>query len=222
MPLEGLGTTIRYHGVSHGLMEAGYRVVNRVFSLKYYLCRRLEAPLLAAEASLPADCQFTVLDREWFENANLDPTLELAPSSIEAGLSNGDECIAILDSGAIIAYSWVATAPTPVAADFVASCMPGHGYAYKWYTRPSHRGRGLVGLCVIEGLRRHVVRGGQGLMALIERTNLSAQKAAARVGFVPAGQLLAVRLRGWSYVWNSRECRRTGLELLDGRNARMS
>jgi len=163
--LKGVISSFRRDCAAFGLWNTlqafGVRAVQRVFGVKVLRAMYVSA-IAPAFAAVPADLTARFLDRDTLEQLSADTRYELSPGFLDAALSKGDECYAIMDGARLAAYGWYARTPTHFSDDLRVHFDDGYLYMYKALTLDPYRGRRLhaIGKLGNHGLVERIEEGG--------------------------------------------------------------
>jgi ribosomal protein S18 acetylase RimI-like enzyme len=214
--LDEIRVAVRRHGIPSVCLDLNLRLVNRLFFLKILSCF---SALCGSRESRVAVVQGGVVcapaTGEQLQTMSLIRDLDLPRSFVDEAWSLGHECFVASVDGTPACYCWFSSGVTALIGGLEASFPAGHRYAYKAFTRPAYRGRGLLPLCCAAAMRRYAAEGCQALVTVIERNNFSSIHAFERCGFTKFGTVLVVRAWKRTKIVRDRGCTRFGFEVQD-------
>jgi hypothetical protein len=200
-------------GLWNTLQAFGIRAVQGVFGVKVLRAMYVSA-IAPAFAAVPADLTARFLDRDTLEQLSTDTRYELSPGFLDAALSKGDECYAIMDGARLAAYGWYARTPTHFSDDLRVHFDDGYLYMYKALTLDPYRGRRLHAIGKAGALAAYRPRGYKGLMSCLEGDNLSSLTSNRRMGCVDIGWIWAIRVFGRDFVFRTPGCAAAGFRVV--------
>jgi ribosomal protein S18 acetylase RimI-like enzyme len=137
------------------------------------------------------------LGREELAAHALDPELDLSQAFIDETLDKGHVVAGIVEDGRLVSYEVFAFEPTVIPEGLVVTFPPPFAYAYKAFTRPDARGRGLHGEVTRFAARGFAAESMRGMVAYVRAINHASLTAFRRLGFQTVGYALVSReLRG--------------------------
>jgi GNAT superfamily N-acetyltransferase len=210
--LDQVRVLVRTLGPREAGVVVGLAILNRVFACQVFVCLACDAAVLP-RAELVPDQRFRI-DRPpktTLETVSMNGDLDLSVAFVADASARGDECFVLLDGDRIASYCWFSARETRMIPGYSVRFAEVDRYAYKAFTHPDYRGRGLLGACLAEAMRHYARRGCRGFVTVIERGNVRSLKAFGRVGFRPVGHALTCRRLPKRRVWNSQGCQRFGL-----------
>ncbi len=142
-----------------------------------------------------------------------DPHTGFSEQFVRQALAQGHKCYGFAHDGALRAYGWYATNPTPVSPELQLHFSRGYVYLYKAFTHEAHRGRRLYPRGMTRALRHYRSIGYKGMLAYVDATNLNSLKSCARTGFRVFGSIYVVKLFGRHFSWSSPGCGRFGFRV---------
>ncbi len=151
-----------------------------------------------------------------------DHALGLDAADVSARFDQGEIFIASLDGDVLAGYDWYR--PTPV-------CLEQGAVYFRFdeslicstysFVQPCYRGRSLSADRWDFAHREFSARGWQGTVYYIETHNFPSLRAAARRRTAHwVGHFVYIRVIGYYIRWTSRGCRRVGVRLTSGSQAR--
>lgn len=205
---------VRRHGTFETGISLALIVIRRLFACQLLVCLAWEnahgSPLQEIYLE-PTSARR--LSPEQLEVAASDPELDLRADFVHDALAHGDACFGVLDGHRVVSYCWFSNRPTEVLPGFTTRFPAADYYSYKAFTRPSHRGRGLLRDCQVAAAKAFKREGPLRMLTLIERRNVSSLKAFGQAGFRPLGRIVLGRTRWRNYVIHSAGCREHELRL---------
>lgn len=77
-------------------------------------------------------------------DAALDPALEIEPAAVRSALRCGDLCVGCFEGGRLVGYLWYAFGSAPHGGGLrVEFDSAAERYAYRAFTHPAYRGKGI-------------------------------------------------------------------------------
>jgi hypothetical protein len=204
-------------GLWNTLQAFGIRAVQRVFGVKVLRAMYVSA-IAPAFAAVPADLTARFLDRDTLEQLSADPRYELSPGFLDAALSKGDECYAIMDGARLAAYGWYARTPTTIDDDLEVHFDDAYVYMYNALTLDPYRGRRIHAMGKAGALSVYRARGYKGLVSYVESDNLSSLKANYRMGCIDIGSIWAIRIFGKDLTFRTPGCVAFGFNVVPRRS----
>jgi len=199
-------------GLWNTLQAFGIRAIQRVVRVK--VLRAMYLTAVAPAFAVPGDLTARFLDRDTLQALSADSRYELSPAFLDAALSKGDECYAIMDGARLAAYGWYARTPTNLSDDLEVRFDDGYLYMYKGLTLDSYRGRRLHAVGKAGALAVYQPRGYKGLVSCVASDNLSSLKSNRRMGCVEIGSLWAIRIFGRDLTFRSPGCAAIGFDVV--------
>ena len=148
---------------------------------------------------------------ELYEAAD-DPGLDLDPHFIGHALARGDRAYGAFDGADLVAYTWrTATAAPHLDGLWVKVSAP-CGYAYKIFTRASHRGRRLAAAVSLYSDVYARERGYAFTVEFVEVTNYASLSVERIKGSRAEGYVGYVRWFGRNFTFRSPGAREIGFE----------
>jgi GNAT superfamily N-acetyltransferase len=125
-----------------------------------------------------------------------------------------DVCFAALLRNQLLSYGWYAlsSAEPEHTAGVCLSYPRSVAYAYKAFTRPEFRGRGLHAAIIGKSLQRLRMRGLRHVVSLTPITNWPCLRSCERMGYRPIGYLVQLRLGTHHFFFVSRAARKYGVD----------
>ena len=117
-------------GLWKTLRAFGIRAIQRVTGIKVLRAMYVTA-VAPTFAAVPADLTAGFLDRDTLRRLSAQAQYDLSPGFLDAALSKGDECYAIMDGARLAAYGWYARTPTGVSDNLEAHFDAAYVYMYK-------------------------------------------------------------------------------------------
>jgi hypothetical protein len=205
---------LRRHGMFETAMGLGLIAMGRLFACQLLVCLAWENAQGSSVQGLDLEpTRAGRFSREQLEVAASDPELDLRADFVHDALAHDDACFGVLDEKRVVSYCWFSHRPTEVLPGFSTRFPAGYYYSYKAFTRPSHRGRGLLRDCQVAAAKAFTREGPLRMLTLIERRNVSSLKAFGQAGFRPLGHVVLGRTRWGNYVLHSAGCREHELRL---------
>jgi RimJ/RimL family protein N-acetyltransferase len=204
------------HGIRNVCFDLGLRAVNRLFFLKILSC--FNAACGAPESGAVATRQAITCapaTREQLRALSVIEDLDLPASFVDEAWNLGHECFVAYVDETPACYCWFSSRVTSLIGGLEVSFPTGHRYAYKAFTHPAYRGRGLLTLCCATAMRRYAAEGCLALVTVIERNNFSSIHAFERSGFTRFGTIFVVRALKRTKIVHDRGCTRFGFRVLD-------
>ena len=129
-----------------------------------------------------------------------DPILDMTPAFIDGALARGDRCYAILDGSVLASFRWFGRHLTPM--EHRLACHPGarRVYVYHGFTRPQYRGRRLHANVAARALETFHAEGVDGIIGIVDASNLSSMKSHVRVGARDLGACYALCAAARTFV----------------------
>ena len=200
-------------GLWKTLQASGIRAIQRVLGVK--LLRAMYVTAVAPTvAAVPTDLTAGFLDRDTLRRLSAHAQYDLSPGFLDAALSKGDECYAIMDGARLAAYGWYARTPTSVSEHLEARFDDAYVYMYKALTLEPYRGRRLHAIAKAGALAAYRARGYNGLLSYVAADNLSSLKANLRLGCSDIGAICAIRIFGKEVIFRTRGCAAFGFSLV--------
>jgi hypothetical protein len=205
---------VRRHGMFETAVGLGFAASARLFGCVLLVCLAWENAQAAPYQEIYLEpSRARRLSWEQLEVAANDPELDLRLDFVRDALAHGDACYGVLDENRVVSYCWFSNRPTEVLPGFTTRFPAGYYYSYKAFTRPSHRGRGLLRDCQVAAGKAFKGDGPLRMLTLIERRNVSSLKAFAQAGFRPLGHLVLWSTRWHRSVIHSPGCRKHELRI---------
>jgi hypothetical protein len=159
---------------------------------------------------LPAGTTVRVLSEAELLEASTDEDLDLSPGFIRAALARGDLCCGAYEGDRLVGYTWRAPAIAPFRDDLWVKVQEPLHYVYKYYTRESHRGRGIH-IALTRLADRHLLEKKRPLeVGFIDIANMPSLRAARSLGRRKIGWAGYLRVFGRCYTFTTRGGRRAG------------
>ena len=213
----GVIATFRRNYAAFGLWKTlqafGLRMIQRVIGVKVLRAMYLTA-VAPTFAAVPADLTAGFLDRDTLRRLSAHAQYDLSPGFLDAALSKGDECYAIMDGARLAAYGWYARTPTGVSEDLEVRFDDAYVYMYKALTLDPYRGRRLHAMAKARALAVYRGRGYKGLVSYVEADNLSSLKANLRMGCIDVGGIWAIRIFGKDVIFRTPGCVAFGFDVV--------
>ena len=225
MKLKGVIRRFRRDCAAFGLWNTlqafGIRAIQRVIDVKLLRAMYLTAvaPIFAA---VPVDLTAGFLDRETLRRLSAHAKYDLSPGFLDAALSKGDECYAIMDGVRLAAYGWYARTPTKISDDLEVHFDAAYVYMYKGLTFDAYRGRRLHAIGKAGALAAYQARGYKGLVSYVDSDNLSSLKSNYRTGCVDIGRIGAIRMFGKDLTFRTPGCVAFGFDVVPLRRGNQS
>jgi hypothetical protein len=200
-------------GLWNTLQALGTRALQRVVRVRVLRAMYVTA-VAPAFAAVPADLTARFLDRDTLRRLSAHARYELSPGFLDAALSKGDECYAIMDGARLAAYGWYARTPTNVSDDLQVHFDDAYVYMYKGLTLDAYRGRRLHAIGKAGALAVYRARGYKGLVSYVDGDNLSSLKSNHRMGCVDIGRIWAVRIFGKHLIFKTPGCAAFGFNVV--------
>jgi hypothetical protein len=199
---------IRRHGMFETAMGLGLIAIGRLCACQLLVCLTWENAHASPSPGLDLEpTRAGRLSREQLEVAASELELDLRADFVHDALAHDDACFGVVDEKRVVSYCWFSHRPTEVLPGFTTRFPAGYHYAYKAFTRPSHRGRGMLRDCQVAAAKAFERGGPVRMLTLIERRNVSSLKAFGQAGFRPLGHVVLGRTRWRNYVMHSPGCR---------------
>lgn len=222
MKVKGAIAKFRREYAAFGLWKTlqafGIRAIQRVLGLKVLRAMYLTA-VAPTFAAVPADLTAGFLDRETLRRLSAHAQYDLSPGFLDAALSKGDECYAIMDGARLAAYGWYAQTPTGVSEDLEVHFDAAYVYMYKGLTLDPYRGRRLHAIGKAGALAAYRARGYKGLVSYVDSDNLSSLKSNHRMGCLDIGSICAIRIFGKELIFRTAGCAAFGFDLVPMRRS---
>src|SRR5688572_28409355 len=132
-----------------------------------------------------------------------DPRYCLASRFIRKAISGGDLAYGAFEEGQLVGYTWRAASTAPFFSGLWIKVPSPFVYAYKSYTLPSHRARGLYGALTSFTDRQSRAIGHPMVLTLIDIANIPSLRASARVGSTKAGYAGYLTLFGRCFTFRT-------------------
>jgi hypothetical protein len=142
-----------------------------------------------------------------------DPRYCLATRFIRRAMSRGDLAYGAFEEGKLVGYTWRSASAAPFFSGLWIKVPSPFVYAYKSYTLPSHRGRGMYGAFTSFTDRQSRAIGHPMVLTLIDIANIPSLRASAHVGSRKAGYAGYLRLFGRCFTFRTPAVRAMGVEL---------
>jgi hypothetical protein len=203
---------VRRHGMFETAMGLVLAAIGRLFGCMLLVCLAWDNAQASPNQEIYLEpTRARRLSSEQLAVAASDPDLDLRADFVRDALAHGDACFGVLDDNRVVSYCWFSNRQTEVLPGFTTRFPAGDYYSYKAFTRPSHRGRGLLRDCQVAAAKAFKGDGALRMLTLIERRNVSSLKAFAQAGFHPLGQLVLWRTRWHNRVFHGAGCRQHAL-----------
>jgi hypothetical protein len=141
-----------------------------------------------------------------------DPELDLDPLFIGDALARGDSAFGAFDGAHLVAYNWRTSTAAPHVDGLWVRVGAPYGYAYKTFTRTSHRGRRLAVAVSLFSDAYGVERGCTATVEFVEITNYPSLSVARAKGCQAAGYVGYVAWFGSTFTFRSTVAREVGFE----------
>jgi GNAT superfamily N-acetyltransferase len=141
-----------------------------------------------------------------------DPGLHLDPHFIGHALARGDRAYGAFDGADLVAYAWRSAAAAPHLDGLWVRVGAPCGYAYKIFTRASHRGRRLAAAVSLYSDVYARERGHTFTVEFVEVTNYASLSVERIKGSRAEGYVGYVRCFGRNFTFRSLGARRIGFE----------
>ena len=142
-----------------------------------------------------------------------DPRYCLASRFIRRAMSRGDQAYGAFEEGKLVGYTWRSASTAPFFNGLWLKVPTPFIYAYKSYTLPSHRGRGMYGALTSFTDRQSRAIGHPMVLTLIDIANIPSLRASAHVGSRKAGYAGYLKLFGTCFTFRTPAVRAMGVEL---------
>lgn len=159
------------------------------------------------------DCQIVQLDAPQLTSLCADPQLDLTSAFVADALARGDICVGAMRDGELLSYVWEAFTTTPLFEDLSISFSAPYRFGYKAFTAEASRGLHLQDAiawmtdCLSDRHGRHCA------ISVLETHNYPSRRANLRRGNTPAGFIVCARWSAASWLWNSRQMRRSDIRV---------
>ena len=141
-----------------------------------------------------------------------DPGLDLDPHFIADALTRGDKAYGAFDGEDLVAYNWRTSTAAPHVDGLWVKVRAPCAYAYRTFTRESHRGRRLaVAVSLFSDAYAHE-RGYSFTAEFVEVANYASLSVERAMGCRSAGYLGYVRGFGRNFTFRSTAARKIGIE----------
>jgi hypothetical protein len=205
-------------GLWKTLRAFAIRAIQRVTGVKVLRAMYVTA-VAPTFAAVPADLTAGFLDRDTLRRLSAHAQYDLSPGFLDAALSKGDECYAIMDGARLAAYGWYARTPTGVSDNLEAHFDAAYVYMYKGLTLDPYRGRRLHAIGKAGALAAYRARGYKGLVSYVESDNLRSLKSNHRMGCRDIGSIYAIRIFGKDVILRTPGCAAFGFNLVPMRRS---
>ena len=139
--LGALKANIKRHGWVRSLYKIIVRVAARYLGIHVFLVRtRLTGEKADHPCTLP-DIAFRSISSSEIMKAGEESTLGLSSDFVRAAIERGDLAFGAFDGSRLVSYVWRSSTSAPHDDRMWVRVHRPYNYAYKSYTRPSHRGR---------------------------------------------------------------------------------
>ncbi|MCE5267156.1 MAG: hypothetical protein LLG00_04665 [Planctomycetaceae bacterium] len=194
-------TGTQRHGAVRGINRLAYRAAQRLLTLEIANIVAIDLSAISDRPLESSRFEFRFLSANEIRLAAADPASDLdgvVPESVEV---DGNWCLAALDDGKVVNYTWYAAGHSQPQHSFgVGLALPTDtAYLYKGFTRPEYRGRRLQEATIRRAAELFRPMGIRRFVAMIEYGNWSSLRCHDRIGFRRVGRLcrLAGRLVRW-------------------------
>jgi GNAT superfamily N-acetyltransferase len=204
------------HGLGNAGFDLGVRAINRLLLMRildcfYAACSSYESGTTVTRPQITC----TLATRQQLRDLSLSTILDLPSAFVEEACDLGHECYVVCVDGAPACYCWFSSGVTALFGGLEVSCPEGNVYAYKAFTHPAHRGRGLLTRCFATAMHRYAAAGCKGLVTVIERNNVSSVRAFQHCGFSRFGTVFVARPWGRTVIVRDTGTTRFGFRVLD-------
>jgi hypothetical protein len=166
---------------------------------------------------LPEGVSVRLATREVLLEASEDPELDLSPEFVRDALARGDVPFGAFEGERLVAYLWRTYTAAPDKAGLWARVGPPYVYAYKAFTRASHRGKRIHGAITFLADAYLLDRGFAFEVGYTEPTNYSAIRAAELLGRRKIGYAGYAKWFGRIVPFRTPAVREIGAELFQPR-----
>jgi GNAT superfamily N-acetyltransferase len=169
------------------------------------LCRiqARDLPHGRAPTELEDGFSLRIASRAELDRAALELPDQLSREFIDAATSRGDLCFAVFQGETIVAWVWRSFSTAPHADGLWVRVDRPNCYSYKSYTRPSLRGRRLIGRLTLYADQVCRERGCEHSVGFIETHNYASIRANTRLGSRRVGFAGYVKVLGKSYPFRT-------------------
>lgn len=221
--IELVKKTIKYHGVPSALYQIGLKAVNKVLPFKILTCVLVTEMKPSSkeknkdnsdQTENPSKFQQLFLDEEQLKSFSVERENELPMNFLMSAIQKGDECLGIIDDGALAGYGWYSNCATITDVHDLHFCFdPSYMYAYKGFTKYEYRGQRLQGMRLRSALDHYHQKGFDGIVYYIESDNFDSLKSCYRLGFKKVGSIAVLKAFGKVFHYHSRSCLKHNIRL---------
>jgi hypothetical protein len=128
-------------GWGRSLLNRFFRVAAQYLGIHVHVVRISE---MADDRKYPSELPgiaYRLIETEELYAASADPEMDLSQKFVERGIERGDLAFGAFDGPLLVSFVWRAEAAAPHDHDIWVRVKSPYCYAYKSFTRPSHRGQ---------------------------------------------------------------------------------
>ncbi len=158
---------------------------------------------------------YRVIENDELHEASADPEMALSPEFVDAAIERGDTAFGAFEGSLLVSYVWRSETTAPHSKNIWCRAKSPYCYAYKSYTRPSHRGQHIspgVHLCSDIGMLK---RGYKFRVGFVEISNWASLAMGKHMGSQIIGYAGYALWFGKCIPFKSRGVRAIGFEFFD-------
>ncbi len=142
-----------------------------------------------------------------------DPYLRLDERWVRAAFARGAACLGALESGRLVAYTWIAFGDTQYAPGVWIGLDRSLRYVYKSFVRPEYRGRRIIHALHALAERPELWGGRRASVSFVDADNFASLAAFERTGARVLGHATYAKIFGAVIAFRSAGLRRAGISL---------
>lgn len=212
MNLRALATEAGYLGWRQALLMKATERLESLLGIWIFRVNVRNLSNAGPSPAFPHGVTVRLLDEIQLVHYVNDPEFDLDSRFIRRAMARGDLAFGAFEEGRLLGYTWRTSSTAPWFDGLWIRVPRLFAYAYKSYTSPFYRGRGVYAACASFADRNMRALGHPMTINMIDIANLPSHHASARMGSVRAGYAGYLKLFGKCFAFRTHGVRALGIE----------